>query len=436
MNEVTKIHLGRQAYGISADAHRELRNYLDAIKKHVLEDDVVGEVELRMAELLEEHGVKTDQVILPADVAFLKGQLGNPQDFADPDQIFEELPDKQTEAKRLFRDTDNAMLAGVAAGLSKYFGVDVLLIRLIFVIFTFMGGWGILLYIVLWLLVPEAKTTSDRLQMAGVAVTVDSLKGVVKRADVKGAARRANNSLAGPINNLFRIITKVVGIGFMFVGLSMLLGITISISYFLLHSGSLVQDNIFPIGFKEHLLLYVACAIIGIIALFIVLFGVAFFRRKWPIHTWVTGALIGLIFIGLATGGGLAADVAPQIRNSYNATTHTVTRSMPAFTTVNLDQTYNANIEYQQSNTYSVTIQYHGTFDLSSLKTTVTHGTLTIYNTQMSEQHNCQSQMFCIPLGNDLQITINAPTQPQMVDQNNFAPSMPATPEEPMMLQQ
>src|SRR5579885_3003693 len=136
MNEVTKIHLGRQAFTISADAHKDLQNYLNAIKRQVKDSDVIDEVELRMAELLTEHGVSSEKVILPADVDFLKAQLGNPKDFKDEDG------DKATdsaapEGKRLFRDTDNAMVAGVAAGLAQYFGIDVLLVRILFVIATF-----------------------------------------------------------------------------------------------------------------------------------------------------------------------------------------------------------------------------------------------------------------------------------------------------------
>lgn len=70
MNEVTKIHLGRQAFTIAIDAHHELKSYLEAIKKQVDDKDVVDEIELRMAELLTEHGINATKVILPADVDF------------------------------------------------------------------------------------------------------------------------------------------------------------------------------------------------------------------------------------------------------------------------------------------------------------------------------------------------------------------------------
>ena len=197
MNEITKIHLGRQAFTISVDAHHELRSYLDAIEKQVGEKDVVDEIELRMAELLAEHGINASKVILSSDIEFLKSQLGNPTDFTEDTSEASYTVPKQSETKRLFRDTNNAVVAGVASGLAQYFGIDVMIIRVLFVVATlFTFGWGILLYIVFWLLVPEAKTSSDRLQMAGKPINVDSLKEIVERADVKGAAHRVNAVVA------------------------------------------------------------------------------------------------------------------------------------------------------------------------------------------------------------------------------------------------
>ncbi len=415
MNEVTTIHLGRQAFTISAEAHKDLRGYLDAIKKQVSDKSVVDEVELRMAELLAEHGVTGDKVILPGDVDFLKEQLGNPRDFQEDG---EESSGAQSEngqpvdGKRLFRDTDNAMLAGVAAGLAKYLGVDVLLIRLIFVLAVVTGGWGILIYLVLWLLVPEAKTSSDRLQMAGKSVTIDSLKEMVDRADVKGAAQRANNSLAGPINRFFDIVLKLVGVGFIIVGLSALLGLLAAASYTVVHSGNLLQDNIFPIGLKEHLLLYTAMSVAAIGALFVVLFGMAMFMRKWPIRTWITGTLIGLALIGAAGGAALAADTVPRVRDRYNANVHTTIRPLQSFDTVNVIGT-SVDVRYQPATNYSVSLKYYDHPNLTNIKTTVNKGALVIDTSQFDQHRDCQN--WCLPDSYDVAITINSPNADQLL---------------------
>lgn len=414
MNEVTKIHLGRQAFAISAEAHHELRNYLEAIKRRVDDEGVANEVELRMAELLAERGASGEQVILPTDVIFLKEQLGNPKDFADEGESDSVPDDPVTGSKRLFRDTDNAMLAGVAAGLGNYFGIDPLLIRLLFVIATVTGGWGAVIYIVLWLLIPEAKTSSERLQMAGKAITIASLKETVRQTNVTSAARRAGKSLAESINAMFRAVLKIIGVGLVVIGLVLLLMLAGGASYALLHGGTILQDSIFPVGFKEHMLVYVAAGIAAALAVFIVLLGMAIFSRKWPVHAWITGVLVGLTFVGLAVGGGLVADVVPLVRDRYNANLHEVTRNVGPFTQVNLAEIGNdENVRYHTAPTYSVELHYYGNPNLSAVKIGVSRSVLSIRSRQFNEHRICSS--LCIPNEYDLSITINSPTPPTNV---------------------
>src|SRR5437899_743338 len=126
MNEVTRIHLGRQPFTISVSAHKELKDYLPEFKKKVAEQDVIDEVEMRMAELLGERRLGVDKAVLDADVDYLKEQLGDPKDFKEDGEDTSRTALNDQGQKRLFRDTDNAMLAGVAAGLASYFGIDVL----------------------------------------------------------------------------------------------------------------------------------------------------------------------------------------------------------------------------------------------------------------------------------------------------------------------
>jgi phage shock protein PspC (stress-responsive transcriptional regulator) len=426
MNEITKIHLGRQAFTISVDAHHELKNYLEAIKDQVGDKDVVDEIELRMAELLVEHGISANKVILSSDIEFLKVQLGNPTDFTESVSETSTTASKQSETKRLFRDTDNAMIAGVASGLAHYFGIDVVIIRILFVVATLITfGWGIPLYIVFWLLVPEAKTSSDRLQMAGKPINVDSLKEIVDRADVKGAAHRVNSTIAGPINGAFRFILKLIGVCFIVTGLSILFGLIVAETYILVHGGSLSQYNIFPIGLRENLLLDIAIGVVSLITLFIILFGIAMFQRKWPIRTWVTGMLVSLIFIGGAVGGALAADVYPNVRDRYNDNVHVTVRSLAAFTSLNITGP-EENINFQTSNTYSVSLKYYDHPDLANVKTLVQNKTLIIDSTQFDWHRNCQ--IICFPDTYNLVITIYSPNAQQLANQEGFVPFTPPKP--------
>lgn len=428
MNEVTKIHLGRQAFTASVDAYHLLRSYIDAIKKQVEDKGVVDEVELRMAELLVEHGVTGDKVILPKDVDFLKKHLGNPKDFKEDGEL-DSGSEASTDTKRLFRDTDNAMVAGVASGLAAYFGIDVLLVRILFVIGTIAWGGGILIYIVLWLLVPEARTSSDRLQMAGKSVTIDSLRDVMERADVKAAAHRANSTLAEPINSIFRIVLKIVGLGFIVAGLCSLLGLIAGASYFAFND-QVATDNIFPVGLREHLLLETAMVVAGLISIFIVLFGMAMFRRHWPIRTWITGMLAGLTLIGIAAGGTLAADVYPNVRDRYNANTHVATRSFQPFTAVNASGD-GVEINYQTSDKYFVSLSYYDNPNLSKIKTSVVNGTLQIDSSQFDWHRNCKT--ICIPDTYRMVLTVYSPNTLQTIGPYGKMPAyaMPIPPNKP-----
>jgi len=393
MNEVTQIHLGRQPFTVSVEAHSSLKSYLAAITKQVEDKSVVEEVELRMAELLTEHGISGDKVVLQSDVDFLKEQLGNPKDFKESDEepSREEEP-AESSPKRLFRNTDSAMIAGVASGLSSYFGVDVVFIRIIFVIAVITGGWGILLYLALWLLVPEAKTSSERLQMQGKPVTVEALKNAVERADVKGAASRVNTRVVPMINYVFKQVLKFFGLIFVLGGLTLILGLLTSGTYLGLNYGRFTHENIFPVGTTEHLLLYLAFALAAFMGLFVTLFGLAMFRRKWPVRAWVTGTLVGVFMIGLATSAALAADAFPRVRNRYNAAIHTTVRELPPFTKAYANGEGFV-VEYERANKYGVTLEYLGNADVSNIKTEVKDGVLEINGLDFKHEKDCN--IFC-----------------------------------------
>lgn len=415
MNEINKIHLGRQAFTISREAHKELEAYLDEISSLIKDIDVVDEIELRIAELLTERGINGDKVVLPKDIEYVEKQLGSPSDFKEDDG--EETP--TTYRKRLFRDIDNGIIGGVAAGLSNYLGIDVLLIRIVFIVVlipTF--GWGILVYVLLWLLVPEAKTPSEKLQMVGKPVNVRSLKQVVSDADIKGAARRANNAIADPINGFFRFIVKVVGIALAAFGLSCLLGLLTATTYYIARNQAWSKDNIFPIGASEHVLLGMAIGVTALIAVFIVIFGVAIFRRKWPIRTWITGVLVGLVFVGLAIVGALIADVYPAVKNAYNANTHQTIRSVKEFNSIDLEGNDLYNINFIPSHKYLVGFDYYGHPNLSKIITSVSKQTLFINTYNFKSTRDCAT--LCIPNNYNLSIDIYTPYANQL--SNSYQP--------------
>lgn len=425
MNEVTKINLGRQAFSVANDARQDLQNYLREIEREVGDKDVIDEVEVRMAELLTERGLGEGKVILEKDVDYLKAQLGSPKDFKDDDT---EAPESDFVAsRRLYRDIDNAMIAGVAAGLAKFFGLDVWIFRILFIILLVVtAGWGVLLYILMWILVPEAKTTSERLQMAGKPVTVDSLKQIAKNADVKGAAKRANASLSGTINQIFNILRKIVGVLMSAFGLSAIFGVLAGLVYYLTKQSVWAKYNIFPRGITEHVLMYEVLAVVVLVAVFIIFFGVAIFRRKWPIRIWVTGTLAGLLILGFAVAGALGASVYPSVRDDYNANLHTLSRNLPPFDSVNIIDGDAEDINFEYASNYYVSINYFGNPNLSNVKTTVSKNSLKIDASQFNWRRDCP--VLCVPNKYNLSITVHSPNSDQLQNEEISTPPTPASP--------
>ncbi|MFY0688739.1 MAG: PspC domain-containing protein [Cyclobacteriaceae bacterium] len=83
--------------------------------------------------------------------------------------------------KKLYRNPDNRVLGGISSGIAAYFAVDVTLIRLLFVISIFLGGAGLLLYIILWIITPEANTITQKMEMQGEPVTLSNIESTVKK---------------------------------------------------------------------------------------------------------------------------------------------------------------------------------------------------------------------------------------------------------------
>lgn len=348
MNEITKIHLGRQPFVIAIDAHKALQEYLQEIKRHVGKNGgVVDEIEIRMAELLAERGISGDKVVLLEDVAFLKEQLGAPRDFEDDDTTGGATSDADTSAtdgqpepgRRLFRDTEHGTLGGVSSGIANYFNIDAVIVRILFVIATVTGGWGIPVYIVMWLVTPEARTASERLQMRGKAVTVDSLKEIVGRAQVTGVAHHASRKLVTIIEVFAKTLLAITGVLVSIVAIALLGGMAVAVAHAFMHNGHLIYGAIqFPLGGIETTAVAGGFAVLASIAAFLLATGIAMVRRKWSVPGWVVASFAGLFMLGMVVGGAAAADTVQNVHGRYESSVATDTRTLEPFDKVRVIQ--------------------------------------------------------------------------------------------------
>jgi phage shock protein PspC (stress-responsive transcriptional regulator) len=181
MNKTINVSLGKQFFYIDEEAYLALNNYLDAIKRYLINeegrDEILADVEARIAELFTEKLQSEREVVQVNEVERVIGIMGKPSDYkvdqddsnyADGNENDYKQYAGQTKNKKFFRDDEKNLLGGVCAGLAHNFGIDILWMRLLWVILLFLSfGTFILLYVVLWIVVPVARTTALYLAMMG-----------------------------------------------------------------------------------------------------------------------------------------------------------------------------------------------------------------------------------------------------------------------------
>ncbi|TYA84288.1 PspC domain-containing protein [Seonamhaeicola marinus] len=189
MNKTVNINLAGIFFHIDEDAYLKLQRYLEAIKRSFTDSqgrsEIISDIEARIAELFNERVENNKQVIGIKQVDEVISIMGQPEDYLVDDEIFEDEPTttrrpKSAPSKKLFRDADNSYIGGVSSGLGHYFGIDAIWIRLAWIILIFGAGTGVLLYILLWILVPEAKTTAEKIMMTGEPVNISNIEKKIK----------------------------------------------------------------------------------------------------------------------------------------------------------------------------------------------------------------------------------------------------------------
>lgn len=211
MDKITRIHLAKIPYEIGIDAQAELKKYLDEIRDELdadLADEIMTDIEVRITEILSDRKINRNDVITNADIDAIQEQLGSPEQFTDSEAEGQQRKSGSKSTKKLLRDTDNAYIGGVASGISAYFSIDPIFIRLIFIALIFASGLGIVLYILLWVLVPPAKTNSEKLLMKGEPATAAALQRYRNTAERTIANLRLRSALR-VLYKIFRVLFTI-----------------------------------------------------------------------------------------------------------------------------------------------------------------------------------------------------------------------------------
>lgn len=341
MKKTVSVNIKGMNFLIEEDAYELLQDYMKRLAHNLRSEkgnkEIIEDIELRIAELCSAKLTDKKQVIEIEDIETILENLGDPSQFIDEDaESFEsytknERSDSSSKSndKRLFRDIDNATIAGVCAGIANFFNIDVVIVRAIFIIVFLFGGFGLPLYIILWVIVPKANSTIDKLRMRGKAITVESVRDEVETAaerlknESKSFANRIrkDDSYNQRFSSVGRFITVAFGAGLLMMGLFFLVMFSIfgvsemqyipvqSDSGFLSFSqfGELVLNNEEDLNWA-----WIGGLLAGFsVILFILLLGVKIIfriRNKWSkmslgflFTTGFIGTVICII-IGIRTG--------------------------------------------------------------------------------------------------------------------------------------
>ena len=192
MNKTVTINISGIIFHIEEDAYEKLGSYLRTVRSRFSEedgrDDIMADIESRIAEILNERVGPSKQVVLMLDVDHVIELMGEPEAISDNEEKtttnsssdesrFENEPNRR---RRLYRDPEDKVVGGVCSGLGYYFDLDPIWFRIAFVAVFFLFGTGILFYILLLIIIPKAETTAEKLEMRQEPVDLNNISKTVR----------------------------------------------------------------------------------------------------------------------------------------------------------------------------------------------------------------------------------------------------------------
>ena len=185
MKITVSVNLGGYSFNIDEDAYAELKRYLKNLELHFAGEEssseILSDIETRMADLFRAKMTGYKQVITIEDVKEVISVLGTPEDIADNESKSTRDKFSSPGYHRMYRDPDHRIIGGVCAGMGAYWDIDPIILRIIFVAITLAGGLGVLVYLILYIVLPEAKTTAQKIEMKGEPVNIHNIKESVKQ---------------------------------------------------------------------------------------------------------------------------------------------------------------------------------------------------------------------------------------------------------------
>lgn len=365
MKKTIIINIGNSIIHIEEDAYEILTAYLNEIKQHFTGNaddlEIVADIENRIAEMFADKLLdRTVNVITLADVEEVISQMGRVQDF-EAEQGQEGLSaTAYNGVKKLYRDADDVMIAGVCAGLGHYLNIEARWVRILALCSIFLYGAGILAYIILWIAIPRAITRSERMEMKGESTNLygykrnfeEELAAFNERmrqagGDFKPLKSRSTHfitELFSAIGRLFsalgKLFSKTIAGIIVVAGFAILIGLIISLAAFLgfwdTEAYQYFPFSIIDESYRSELA-FSAFFILFIPVLALVLFSIRVAFNKTTLNKSLSFGLL-IVWLGaVSVGVYYAAKISSEFKEHAELEQTTVLKSFPVYV-LNVDK--------------------------------------------------------------------------------------------------
>jgi len=200
MKKTLTANIGGLVFHIDEDAYNILLDYLNKVKTHFKNqngtEDIISDIESRIAEIFQTKTNPSKQVINLDDVYEIIRIMGSPEQFGEGGSTDGASHNEtNTQNKKLYRDPDDKIIAGVCSGIAAFFAIEALWVRILFVIFFFAFSSSFWIYIILWVLVPKARNIKEKLEMKGQKINISNIEASLKEdlKDIENHFRNFSN---------------------------------------------------------------------------------------------------------------------------------------------------------------------------------------------------------------------------------------------------
>ncbi len=384
MNKTVTVNIGGMVFHIEEQAYDQLKKYLEAIRGYFTSsdgrDEIIQDIESRVAEMFTERIGTSRQVVIATDVEHVINTMGRPEQVAGTDEENSENKSSSSTAgstsegrgyRRLYRDPDDKVIGGVCSGISHYIGIDPIWLRLIFAIAFFVMGTGLLLYILLLVIVPKAKSTTEKLEMKGQPINIDNIKKTIEEEveDIKTriSGKRSSRGGSSRIANFFEAIGAIIVaaikffVGFIGVIIAIvLIALLFALFVTLLGMSGVIGGDSLPIFLTQFFLeswqvntgMFALALVVGI-PLIVILYRIARSLFKLKNESKLFNYSTGILWIvGMLLTIWIAINISSQFRNT-NTDRIVIPIVQPQSNTLHLaamDETFSRMEDYDDSN--------------------------------------------------------------------------------------